>query len=70
MKIGAYVINLRRSIARWEGLSRKADSLALDVVRISGVDGSQIQPQDRADINKRPPAIWSPGPVQRSFCGP
>jgi hypothetical protein len=31
MKIGAYVINLNRSIARWEGLSRKADSPALDV---------------------------------------
>lgn len=53
MKIGAYVINLNRSIARWEGLSRKANSLALDVVRISGVDGSQIQPHDKADINKR-----------------
>lgn len=53
MKIGAYVINLNRSIARWEGLSRRANSLALDVVRISGVDGSQIQPHDKADIDKR-----------------
>jgi glycosyl transferase, family 25 len=53
MKIGVYVINLNRSIARWEGLSRKADALELEVVRISGVDGSQIQPHDAADINKR-----------------
>ncbi len=53
MKIGAYVINLNRSIARWEGLSRKADSLELEVIRVPGVDGSQIQPHDKADINKR-----------------
>lgn len=53
MKIGAYVINLNRSIGRWEGLSRKANSLELDIIRISGVDGSQIQPHDKADINQR-----------------
>lgn len=53
MKIGAYVINLNRSIVRWEGFSQKANSLALDVVRISGVDGVQIQADDRADIDRR-----------------
>lgn len=53
MDICLYVINLDRSIDRWEALSRQAITFGLPVVRVSGVDGTKTPPEDRIDCNVR-----------------
>ena len=61
MKIGAYVINLNRSIARWEGFSREANSLALDVSSDAAIimeDDMELQP----DLMERAEAVLAAVP--------
>jgi len=48
-----YAINLDRSISRWEALSRQATALELPLVRVSGVDGTQVRPESREGCDTR-----------------
>lgn len=48
MNIGAYVINLDRSVDRWENISSRARKHGVDLIRVSGVDASLI-PADRRE---------------------
>ena len=46
-----FAINLDRSVDRWSVLSRRAELLGLSLVRVPGVDGVTVTPQDRIDCN-------------------
>ncbi|MCJ7993713.1 glycosyltransferase family 25 protein [Rhizobium cremeum] len=53
MKIGAYVINLDRSIERWRSLIAQTAQFGMQFVRVVGVDGAAIPAQQRTDIDER-----------------
>lgn len=52
MTIKIYAINLDRSVDRWNALSRQAQELNLDLIRVPGVDGTIIPPEERVDTDE------------------
>ncbi|MGX5664356.1 glycosyltransferase family 25 protein [Rhizobium daejeonense] len=52
MKIGAYVINLDRSIERWRCLTAQAAQFDMQFLRVSGVDGAAIPAEKRIEIDE------------------
>lgn len=52
MKIGAYVINLDRSIERWRCLTAQAAQFGMQFLRVSGVDGAAIPAEQRTEIDE------------------
>lgn len=53
MSVRIYVINLDRSIPRWERISAQARDMGLDVVRVVAVDGATVSPEDWIDTDPR-----------------
>ncbi|MBB3655627.1 glycosyl transferase family 25 [Rhizobium sp. BK650] len=53
MSIGIYVINLDRSVDRWNALSDQARALPFDLVRIAGVDGREVSAEQRNGLDER-----------------
>ncbi|MCJ8519272.1 glycosyl transferase family 25 [Pseudorhizobium tarimense] len=51
MTVAIFAINLDRSKDRWTALSKQARDFDLTVVRVPGVDGSQVSPADRANCD-------------------
>lgn len=52
MNIKIYAINLDRSVDRWSALSRQAEELNLDLVRVPGVDDTFVPPEERLDTDE------------------
>jgi glycosyl transferase family 25 len=52
VKIGVYVINLDRSVARREALWQQAAALGLELRRVEAVDGRAIDPKDWVDLDE------------------
>ncbi|PZU83018.1 MAG: glycosyl transferase family 25 [Shinella sp.] len=52
MKIGAYVINLDRSIERWRCLTAQAAQFGMQFMRVSGIDGASIPSEQRTEIDE------------------
>jgi glycosyl transferase family 25 len=53
MTIGIYAINLERSPDRWLRLAQQAEELDLRLVRITGVDGSQVPVAEWINCDER-----------------
>jgi glycosyl transferase family 25 len=52
-KLVAYVINMDRSLDRWQHIRDQADQLGLTVERVAGVDAQQISAEERLNYNQR-----------------
>jgi glycosyl transferase family 25 len=52
-KIVSYVINLDRSVERWQHIRDQADRLGLAVERVAGVDAQKISSHDRLSYNQK-----------------
>lgn len=50
--IGLYIINLDRSSARWDAILSQANKMGLRVERVSGVDGRDVDQNERVDVNE------------------
>ena len=51
MGVRIYAINLDRSVDRWDTLSRRAEVLALPLVRVPGIDGGVTPPLEWIDCD-------------------
>jgi glycosyl transferase, family 25 len=51
MKLRIYVINLDSAVERWRRISQIAANSKLQIVRVPGVDGRHILPQDRIGVD-------------------
>lgn len=53
MKIGVFVINLDRSVDRWQGLLEQANRFGIGLARIPGVNGKAIAPEAWQDVDRK-----------------
>lgn len=51
MDMRIFAINLDRSTDRWNALSRQAETLRFPLLRVPGVDGTKVPPQERIDCD-------------------
>ncbi len=52
-KVAGYVINLDRSVGRWEHIKKQAQHMGLSIERVAGVDGTLFDALDRPNYNHK-----------------